>query len=270
MRAVTFNVTVPGFLLGKGLGGLTESAVFGGLSGLRYGEVAEPGLPGRDWVRLEVLQAGICGTDLGTLTFQASPAMEPFGSFPAVLGHEILARVVEKGPDVRRVDVGQRVAVDPLISCAMRGFGAAPCPSCSAGLQGTCERAGEEGEVFIAGKRLRRGLTMGFQADLPGGWSERMIAHESQLFPVDDAMSDRTAALLEPLCPRHREWTDRARDDLGAPSLRLRGRAARADQARARGRHRSRARGRLDRLSGRRGPPGARRDGRPGVHADNR
>jgi L-iditol 2-dehydrogenase len=199
VRAVSFNVTVPGYLLGKGLGRVTEAALFGGLSGLRYGDVGEPGLPGRDWVRLEVLKAGICGSDIGALTFKTSPAMEPFGSFPAVLGHEILARVLEVGPDVRRVEPGQRVTVDPVISCAMRGFGGSPCPSCTNGLQGTCERAGEEGDVFIAGRRLRPGLTMGFQADLAGGWGERMVVHESQLFPPDDRMSDRTAVLMEPL-----------------------------------------------------------------------
>ena len=100
MRAVRFDVTVPGFLLGKGLGGITESVIFGRASGLRLADVAEPPLPAADWVRLEVLKAGICGTDIGNLTFSASPAMEPFGSFPAVLGHEILARVTEVGPAV--------------------------------------------------------------------------------------------------------------------------------------------------------------------------
>jgi len=200
MRAVSFNVTVPGYLLGKSVGRVTESALFGMLSGLSYGEVGEPGLPGHDWVRLEVLQAGICGSDIGNLTFESSPAMEPFGSFPAVLGHEILARVVEVGPSVQGVDVGQRVAVDPVISCTMRGFhGAGRCRSCASGLHGTCERSGEEGELFVAGRRLRRGLTIGYQADLPGGWGERMIAHQSQLFPVDDRLTDRTAALMEPL-----------------------------------------------------------------------
>jgi len=199
MRAVSFNVTIPGYVMGKGLGRVTEAAIFGGLSGVRYGQVTEPGLPGRDWVRLEVLKSGICGSDIGTLTFKTSPAMEPFSSFPAVLGHEVLARVAEVGPDVRRVEVGQRVAVDPIISCRMRGFAQDPCPSCSSGLHGTCERSGEEGEIFIGGERLRRGLTIGYQADLPGGWGERMIAHESQLFPLDDRISDPTGALMEPL-----------------------------------------------------------------------
>ncbi len=97
MQAVSFNVTIPGYLLGKGLGKLTESAVFGGLSGLGYGEITEPSLPADDWVRLEILKAGICGSDVGTLTFKTSPAMEPFSSFPAVVGHQILARGVEVG-----------------------------------------------------------------------------------------------------------------------------------------------------------------------------
>jgi len=199
MRAVTFDVTVPGYLLGKALGGVTESVLFGGFSGVRLKGLPEPALPGRDWVRLEVLACGVCGSDLGNITFKSSPAMEPFGSFPAVLGHEILARVVEVGPDVRRVERGQRVAVDPVLSCTVRGFASARCHSCEAGLHGTCERAGDEGETVVAGRRLRRGLTIGYQADLPGGWGERMIAHESQLFPLDDRLSDRTAVLLEPL-----------------------------------------------------------------------
>ncbi|MGE0160878.1 MAG: zinc-binding dehydrogenase [Gemmatimonadales bacterium] len=200
MRAVTFDVSVPGYLMGKALGRVTDSVVFGGLSGLRMADVPDPLLPGPDWVRLEVLMSGICGSDIGNLTFKSSPAMEPFGSFPAVLGHEVLARVVEVGPAVTRVERGQRVAVDPVISCTVRGYGdREACRSCAAGNPGTCERAGESGRTVVAGRPLRRGLTIGYQADLPGGWGERMIAHESQLFPVDDAISDRTAVLTEPL-----------------------------------------------------------------------
>lgn len=200
MRAVTFNVTIPGFLMGKALGGVSDAFVFGRPSGLRMTDITAPPLPGPEWVRLEVLKAGICGTDLGNLTFKASPAMEPFGSFPAVLGHEILARVVEVGPGVRGVEPGQRVAVDPVVSCTLRGFAAGrACRSCSEGLPATCERAGEEGETSVGGRGLARGMTVGYHADLPGGWSEGMIAHVSQLFPVDDALDDRTAALIEPL-----------------------------------------------------------------------
>jgi len=200
VKAVSFNVTVPGFLLGKSVGRFSESALFGGLSGVRYGEVPDPMLPGDEWVRLDVIRAGICGSDLGNLTFESSPAMEPFGSFPAVLGHEVVARVAAVGPSVRRVEVGQRVTVDPVLSCTTRGFSTQQrCASCASGAHGTCERAGEEGLVVVGGHELRRGLTIGYHSDLPGGWGEHMIVHESQVFPVDDRLSDRTAALMEPL-----------------------------------------------------------------------
>jgi threonine dehydrogenase-like Zn-dependent dehydrogenase len=200
MRAVTFDVTIPSYLVGKSLGRISEAAVFGGLSGVRFGEVPEPSLPGDRWVKLEILKAGICGSDIGNLTLKSSPAMEPFGSFPAVLGHEILARVTEVGALVTQVQVGQRVAVDPGVSCVVRGFeGARQCASCAEGLAATCVRAGEEGETLIDGRPMQRGMTIGYHASLPGGWAERMIAHESQLFPVDEAMSDRTAVLIEPL-----------------------------------------------------------------------
>jgi len=200
MRAVTFNVTVPSYLVGRSLGRVTEAALFGGLSGVRYQDVSEAPLPGDDWVRVEVLKAGICGTDIGTLSLEASPAMEPFGSFPAVLGHEILGRVVEVGPGVRRVEKGMRVVVDPMISCVTRGYAADDlCPSCREGLHCTCERAGDEGVAEVGGRKLARGVTVGFHRDLPGGWSERVLAHEEQVFPVDDSLSDHTAVLIEPL-----------------------------------------------------------------------
>ena len=61
--------------------------------------------------------------------------MEPFGSFPAVIGHEILARVVEVGDEVRGFERGQRVAVDPMLSCEVRGRTRADwCASCGSGL----------------------------------------------------------------------------------------------------------------------------------------
>jgi threonine dehydrogenase-like Zn-dependent dehydrogenase len=127
--------------------------------------------------------------------------MEPFGSFPATLGHEILAVVESVGSSVSRVAPGDRVAVDPMLSCEVRGHsGEAVCPSCRIGRHGTCEMAGEEGALTLAGGRtLSPGLTIGYHRDLPGGWGERMVAHESQLFPLDPRVSSRAAVLMEPL-----------------------------------------------------------------------
>jgi threonine dehydrogenase-like Zn-dependent dehydrogenase len=200
MKGVTFNVSVPHFLLAKTAGRITDSALFGLLSGVKMSDLPEPQLPGPDWIEIEVIAGGICGSDISNLSYSASPAMEPFGSFPAVLGHEILGRVKSVGSRVSKVSQGQRVTMDPMISCTTRGYPPEdPCPSCSEGLHCTCERAGEDGITLIRGKPLSRGLTIGYHRDLPGGWGQTVLAHESQVFPVDDALPDNAAVLLEPL-----------------------------------------------------------------------
>ena len=200
MKGVTFNVSVPHFLLAKTAGRISDSALYGLLSGVKMSDLPEPQLPGPDWIEIEVVAGGICGSDISNLTYSASPAMEPFGSFPAVLGHEILGRVKSVGTNVSKVSQGQRVTVDPMISCTTRGYPPEdPCSSCSEGLHCTCERAGEDGVTLIGDEPLSRGLTIGYHRDLPGGWGQTVLAHEAQVFPVDDALSDNAAVLLEPL-----------------------------------------------------------------------
>lgn len=151
-------------------------------------------------MRIEVLLCGICGSDLAALSYRSSTALEPFGSFPAVLGHEIVGRVVEAGPEVAHVEVGQRVVVDPMLHCDVRGRPESDwCRSCSAGRHATCEMAAEEGSVEVGGEPLRRGLAIGYHASLPGGWSEQVVAHSRQVFAAPGALSDRVAVLAEPL-----------------------------------------------------------------------
>ena len=48
------------------------------------------------------------------------------------MGHEVVADVVELGPDARGFDVGQRVVLNPWLSCAPRGV-TPLCPACQAG-----------------------------------------------------------------------------------------------------------------------------------------
>jgi threonine dehydrogenase-like Zn-dependent dehydrogenase len=139
-----------------------------------------PPLPGSDWVRIRPLLAGVCGTDLGLLTGHASSILSPFASFPAVLGHEVVG-VVEGS--------GERVVIDPIIGCTVRGR--TPCRWCAAGAARFCEQAAGGGD-------LSAGMLVGYCADLPGGWSTGMAAHRSQLHPVPEQLSDETAVLVEP------------------------------------------------------------------------
>lgn len=200
MKAVEFNVTIPGYVLARSLGRISDAFIYGRASQLRLAERTPPSMPGADWVRIEVDLCGICGSDLGNISYRSSPAMEPFGSFPAVLGHEILGRVVEAGPGVTHVEVGDRVVVDPMLHCEARGWGAgAWCRSCAAGRHATCEKAAEQGPAGSDREGLAPGSTIGYHRDLPGGWGEQMIAHRRQVFPVPDAIPDRVAVLAEPL-----------------------------------------------------------------------
>jgi threonine dehydrogenase-like Zn-dependent dehydrogenase len=147
-------------------------------------------LPGPDWVRIRPRLSGICGTDLALLTGRASAVLTPFSSFPAVMGHEVVGDVVEAGGSAAGAwNAGDRVVVDPAISCAMRAL--RPCAACRRGVPALCERQAEG--------RLGPGILMGFTAGLPGAWGDEIIAHVSQLYRVPDAIPDDVAVLVEPM-----------------------------------------------------------------------
>lgn len=197
-KAVRYRASVAGFALARSLGRVWPGVMFGPLGAVDMCAAPDPALPGPDWVRLEVSGCGVCGTDLSAISFASSPAMEPFASFPAVLGHEIVARVAEVGEGVRGLERGQRVSFDPTLSCAVRGH-AEPCAACAQGHPPACERAGEDGETRIEGHPLGPGVTVGFHRDLPGGMGARVIAHVSQVHPLPDEVGDDIAVLTEPL-----------------------------------------------------------------------
>jgi L-iditol 2-dehydrogenase len=152
-------------------------------------DVPEPSLPRPDWALLEVSYGGICGSDLHAIfpSEGGSPVFRPFVPPQPQLGHEIAAVVVEPGPDCP-VPTGTRVAVDEVLGCTARGL--EPCPRCAEGAISACLRFADGG---IAG--YGHGLTEGLGA----GWSERLVAHASQLHPVPDDLDDRAAALVEPI-----------------------------------------------------------------------
>ncbi len=182
MRALVYRFSPGGWLAARHLGGhLPGLAV--AASGLRLLDISAPVAPGPDWAGVRVRLAGVCGTDVATLRGRSGPQLSPFVSFPAVMGHEVLG-VAEDGPYA-----GQRVVLDPFLPCRTRGLPA--CPACAAGQTAICQR-------FAEGD-LAPGMLLGFCRDLPGGWTERLMAHNAQLHAVPDGLPDETAVLAEPL-----------------------------------------------------------------------
>ncbi len=190
MRALTFDPTIPRFIATKALSAVSQAALWGRLSPLQYREVADPPLPGEEWVRVGVRLGGICGSDLHTIHLDASPALSALTSFPFVLGHENVGTLVEVGRAVAGLVPGARVTVEPVLPCAARGF-ASPCPNCQAGNYNICLRTTEG--------HLSPGLMIGACKDTGGSWGPNFVAHHSQVFVVPDAVSDENALMAEPM-----------------------------------------------------------------------
>src|SRR5260221_13251262 len=115
--------------------------------------------------------------------------MASFCSFPQVMGHEVIAEVVELGPEAEGLDVGQRVVLNPWLSCQPRGISPI-CPSCEAGDLSLCYH-------FTDGS-ISPGIHTGVSSDATGGHAELMPAHTSMLFPVPDSVPTDKAVFADP------------------------------------------------------------------------
>jgi L-iditol 2-dehydrogenase len=161
----------------------------GGLRCLRYRELPEPSLPAPDWVRVQVRYGGICGSDMDAITFRSSPSTSAYTSFPFTMGHENVGTIAERGPAVEGFAVGERVVVEPVLGCVVRGFDDL-CPACAGGNSAICQRRAEG--------TIAAGLLTGLCASTGGSWSPSFVAHQSQLLRVPNGVSDENAVLSEP------------------------------------------------------------------------
>jgi threonine dehydrogenase-like Zn-dependent dehydrogenase len=183
--------SAPRFLAERALGSRVPGLVSSPLAPLRLVSVPDPQPTADGWARIRPRLAGICGSDLGTVSGTASFYFSALVSLPFVLGHEVVGDLVE---DCGDLPAGTRVVLEPVLSCAARGQ--PECESCRAGARGRCDR--------VTAGHVSPGLQTGYCRDTGGGWSRMFLAHRSQLHPVPDAMDDRVAVLIEPLaCAVH-------------------------------------------------------------------
>ena len=190
MRALQFRRSIPRYAWTRAVARRFPGLALRWGSQLRLATIDEPSLPTSSWVRVRPLLSGICGSDLAIITGSASPYVSALTSFPFVPGHEVVGEVSEVGPNAGRVRVGDRVVVEPLLGCTVRGF-EDPCWACAEGNRGNCERV-TQGDVAA-------GLQTGYCRTTGGGWSTQLVAHESQLHPVPDDIPNEAAVLTEPL-----------------------------------------------------------------------
>jgi threonine dehydrogenase-like Zn-dependent dehydrogenase len=174
-----------------------DNALLRGLANtpMRLVDLDDPGFLGPDWVVTRPRLTGICGSDakqvfmdFGEDVARDNPMMD-FFSMPQVLGHEVVADVVALGPEAQGLDVGDRVVLNPWLSCGPRGI-EPQCPACRAGDLSLCWN-------FASG-RLAPGIHSGTSRDATGGYAELMPAHDSMLFCVPDEIADEQAVFADP------------------------------------------------------------------------
>lgn len=134
-----------------------------------------PRIASDDDVLLKVERASICGTDIHILSTPPGHPATP-GS---VLGHEYVATVIETGAGVEHLRAGDRVVIDPNITCGL-------CAYCRLGMSNVCERM----------------TTLGIFRH--GGLAEFNVAPARSLHRISADVPPERATLAEPLsCVMH-------------------------------------------------------------------
>jgi L-iditol 2-dehydrogenase len=134
----------------------------------------EPSIIGDTDVLIRIRTVGICGSDIHYFT--TGRIGSQVVRFPFIIGHEAAGVVEKTGSNVTRVKPGERIAIDPAVSCGC-------CDQCKAGREHTC-------------RQLR---FLGSPGQLGGSLCEYIVLQEQCCFPVPESMTLEQAALSEPL-----------------------------------------------------------------------
>ena len=146
------------------------AAVFEGKGRLNLKEVLTPEIKKPDEALLQVERASICGTDMRILEVPPGhPATEG-----VILSHEYTGKVLAVGEAVTQFKKGERVVVDPNITCGN-------CSYCKMGIPNMCENM----------------TTLGIFID--GGFARYNVAPAKVLHKISPDLLPELAVFTEPL-----------------------------------------------------------------------
>jgi threonine dehydrogenase-like Zn-dependent dehydrogenase len=191
MQALVCDVSVPRQVVTSLLGRLDRRFFFGPFSTAALRDIPDPELPAPDWVVIRTGLCGICGSDYKQVFLNGNMdnPMTALISFPQVLGHEVVGTVERVGPAVTTRRVGERVVLNPWLSCGPRGI-TPPCPACASGQYSICRN-------FARGV-IPPGIHTGNSSRATGGFAPLVPAHESMCIPIPDGVRDEEAVLADP------------------------------------------------------------------------
>ena len=191
MKAVLFRYSMVRLAFARVFGLITPRAYVSRGSPLSFEDIAEPEFHADDWVIVRTRLCGVCGSDTKQVFLEGAFDNPLTGmiTFPQVLGHEAVGVIEQVGPGVAKRRVGERVVLNPWLSCAPRGIEPL-CDACQHGEYYLCKH-------FLDGN-LPPGMHIGNCSAATGGYAPLFAAHESQLFPIPDSVSFDQAVFADP------------------------------------------------------------------------
>ncbi len=146
------------------------------MTGIRKVVEEERPIPqiGEDEVLIKVMDCGVCGSDVHY--YEHGRIGDFVVENPMILGHECAGEIVEAGKNVKKVRVGDRVAVEPGYTCGK-------CEFCKKGLYNLCPDV-----VFLA------------TPPYDGAFAEYIKYPADMVFKLPDNMDTVEGALIEPFC----------------------------------------------------------------------
>ena len=127
-----------------------------------------PSISSPNEVLIKVKAGGICGSDVHIYHGTSSVA-----TYPRVIGHEIVGEIESVGNDVTAFSAGDRVIMDPVISC------------------GTCYQC-RIGRSNVCGKLKVRSV------HVDGGYQEYIVMPQQNIYHIPHELSWEEAVMIEP------------------------------------------------------------------------
>jgi len=151
-----------------------KAAQLAGIRRIDMRELPLPRIVQPNDVLIKMTTVGVCGSDIHYFTDgKIGPQIV---SYPALVGHEGAGVVAETGTAVTRVRAGDRIAIDPAVSCGT-------CDQCLAGRENTC----------------RSLLFLGCPKQIEGCMCEYIVLPENSCFTISKDLTFEQAVLSEPL-----------------------------------------------------------------------
>lgn len=135
---------------------------------LRIIDMEKPVIDQKNNVLIKMTAAGICGSDVGIYHGTNAAA-----TYPRIIGHEMVGKVVETGDNVKNLKAGDRVIINQVTSCGH-------CYPCRIGRGNVCDNLAVRG------------------VHIDGGYREFIAVPESDCYLLPDSLSDEDAVMIEP------------------------------------------------------------------------